>query len=62
VLERGRPAVEVPIVERDALTSNDVVEGPAIVEEYASTTVLWPGDVLRRSETGELLVRVGAQR
>ncbi len=59
--ERARAVVEVPIIERDELRVGDEVKGPAIVEEYASTTVLWRGDALRRSETGELLVAVGGE-
>ena len=34
------------------------IEGPAVVEEYASTTVLFPGDRLTVAETGELLITV----
>ena len=62
VFARNSAPLDVAIVERDELRVGDEIEGPAIVEEYASTTVLWPGDVVRRSETGELLVTVGAER
>jgi N-methylhydantoinase A len=62
VFARNSAPLDVAIVERDELRVGDEIEGPAIVEEYASTTVLWRGDVGRRSETGELLVTVGAER
>jgi hypothetical protein len=29
-----------------------------VVEEYASTTVMFPGDVAEVAETGELLIEV----
>jgi hypothetical protein len=35
------------------------VRGPAIVWEYASTTVLFAGDELTVAESGELLIRIG---
>jgi N-methylhydantoinase A len=62
VLYRNEPPVQVPVIERESLRSSEVIEGPAIIEEYASTTLVWPGDVLQRSETGELVINVGAKR
>jgi hypothetical protein len=33
--------------------------GPCVIEEYASTTVLFEGDTAEVAETGELLIEVG---
>jgi N-methylhydantoinase A len=46
------------IYRRDRLTPDMTLEGPAAVEEYASTTVLFPGDRVRVADTGELIVSV----
>jgi N-methylhydantoinase A len=35
--------------------------GPALIEEYASTTVLMPGDVLDVDNFGNLVIAVEAQ-
>lgn len=43
---------------REHLAAGEWVEGPAVIEEYASTTVLFPGDRARVAETGELVVDV----
>ena len=46
------------VYRRDKLTPAVAIEGPAVIEEYASTTVLFPGDKLRVADTGELIVTV----
>jgi len=43
---------------RERLAPDMTIEGPAVIEEYASTTVLFPGDRLRVAPTGELIVTV----
>jgi N-methylhydantoinase A len=43
---------------RERLAPDATIEGPAVIEEYASTTVLFPGDRVRVAETGELIVTV----
>jgi N-methylhydantoinase A len=43
--------VDAEIYHRDALEPGFSAAGPAVVEEYGSTTVVWPGD---RFEVGEL--------
>jgi N-methylhydantoinase A len=45
---------------RESLAAGETVEGPAVIEEYASTTVLFPGDRARVADTGELVVDVRA--
>ena len=59
VLDDPRQPIDCPIYDRDRLAPCQAVDGPAIVEEYASTTVLLPGDVARPSPSGELIVAVG---
>jgi N-methylhydantoinase A len=59
VLDDPRGPIDCPIYDRDRLTPGQAIEGPAIVEEYASTTVLLPGDVARPAPSGELIVAVG---
>ena len=43
--------VDAQIYNRDALVPGFSAAGPAVIEEYGSTTVVWPGD---RFEIGEL--------
>ena len=48
------------VYDRDALASGFKAEGPAIIEEYGSTTVVWPGD---RFEIGPLQeIRINCNR
>jgi N-methylhydantoinase A len=49
-------AVDCPVYSRDALGAGAQFTGPALVSEYGSTTVLFPGDDLRVAETGELII------
>ncbi|MEM3944175.1 MAG: hydantoinase/oxoprolinase family protein [Thermofilaceae archaeon] len=52
--------VETPVYRRESLPVGFVGEGPAIVEEYSSTTVVPPGWEFSVGNLGELrLVRVG---
>jgi len=46
---------------REALLAGNVVHGPAIIEEYASTLVLYQNDVAEVSKLGHLLVKVGGR-
>jgi len=49
------------VFQRSGLGKGDVVDGPAIVEEYTSTTVLHPGDRLAVGDHGELVVSVARE-
>jgi len=44
--------VECPIFERGELSPADVIEGPAVIEELDSTTLVHPGQVLTVGERG----------
>jgi N-methylhydantoinase A len=52
-------AVDCPIYRRESLASSERIDGPAVVQEYASTTVLFPEDCAEVAPSGELLIRVG---
>ena len=52
-------AVGTPTYARDELRAGNRIEGPALIEEYASTTVVLPGDKLRVDEYGNLVIEVG---
>lgn len=43
---------------RPRLSPGDTVEGPAVIEEPTSTTLLWEGDVATVAPTGDLIVEV----
>ncbi len=50
-----------PTYRRDALAAGNRIAGPALVEEYASTTVLMPHDVLEVDTFGNLVIAVAGQ-
>lgn len=50
--------VDCPTFKREFLTPGFKMTGPAVVQEYASTTVLFPGDTLIVADTGELLITI----
>jgi N-methylhydantoinase A len=52
-------AVRTAIFRRDRLGVGATVEGPSIVEEAATTTVVLPGDRLDVHPSGSLLIHVG---
>lgn len=48
--------IECPVYSRDSLPPGAEFTGPALVSEYGSTTVLFPGDDLTVAGTGELII------
>lgn len=52
--------IETTIYDRDKLGPGATISGPAVVQEYASTTVLFPGDEMVVSPSGEMIVTIGA--
>ncbi|HKT17848.1 MAG TPA: hydantoinase/oxoprolinase family protein [Stellaceae bacterium] len=52
--------LETLILDRAALAPGFSGEGPAIIEEYGSTTVILPGDRFAIGERGEIRILVGA--
>lgn len=51
--------VATKVYTRDALRPGHSFEGPALVEEHASTTVVQPGDRLEVDAYGNLLIAIG---
>ncbi len=56
---RFRPT---PTYRRPVLLAGNRIAGPALIEEYASTTVLMPGDLLEVDAFGNLVIAVGGGR
>ncbi|MBL8377876.1 MAG: hydantoinase/oxoprolinase family protein [Burkholderiales bacterium] len=54
--------VETPVYVRDRLRAGNLIAGPALVEEHASTTVVQPGDQLVVDELGNLQIAIGSER
>jgi len=50
---------DTPVYARDTLAAGTRIEGPALIEEYASTTVMLPGDRLTVDNFGNLVIEVG---
>jgi len=50
---------EAALVERDRLALEEAVTGPAIVEEAASTTVVYPGQRAWADRIGNLVIETG---
>jgi N-methylhydantoinase A len=51
-----------PTYARAALAAGNRISGPALIEEHASTTVLWPGDKLAVDRYRNLLITVAGGR
>jgi N-methylhydantoinase A len=60
--EAGGEPVNAPVYARDDLAGGDVVRGPALIEEYASTTVVFAGDTVTVADGLELVVDVHGRR
>jgi N-methylhydantoinase A len=58
--DAGGP-VACPVYRRDELPAGAKLVGPALVSEYGSTTLVFPGDRLAVAETGELIITVGSE-
>ena len=46
-------------IDRTKLLQSNVIAGPAIIEEAASTTVVEPGDTVTVNEFGHLVMALG---
>jgi N-methylhydantoinase A len=58
-LRERNKRMDYPVYDRSLLFSSDRVEGPAIIEEPTSTTIIHAGDVLKVGEYGELIIDIG---
>ncbi len=54
-------AIETAIYDRDGLARGFAAEGPAVIEEYGSTTLLWPGDRFEIGGMGEIRIECGQE-
>jgi N-methylhydantoinase A len=54
--------VSTPVFKRASLRSGNRVNGPALIEEHASTAVVQPGDVLTVDGFGNLQILIGSER
>jgi N-methylhydantoinase A len=57
----GKDFVATPTFARAALLAGNRIKGPALIEEHASTTVLWPGDRLSVDPYGNLVITIGSR-
>jgi N-methylhydantoinase A len=53
-----RPA-DCAVYHRDMLPAGTEISGPALIQEYASTTVMFEGDRCKVAKTGELVITLG---
>ncbi len=58
-LADSRKPVKCPIYDRESLPPGYKVQGPAVVEEYATTTFLSHGDAAMVCPLGEMIITVG---
>jgi N-methylhydantoinase A len=61
VFFRGHGFVDATIVRRAALASGEAIEGPALLEEEGSTTLVAPGMRVERHPHGSLIITTEAQ-
>jgi N-methylhydantoinase A len=47
---------DTAIYDRNTLESGFKADGPAVIEEYGSTTVVWPGDSFEVGSMGEMRI------
>jgi N-methylhydantoinase A len=50
--------VDTPTLDRASLLAGNRIAGPALIEEYASTTVVHPGDVVAVDAFGNLVIDI----
>ena len=50
--------VETAIIDRRSISAQDIVTGPAVIEDPDSTTLILPGDKVRIHEQGHLVIEV----
>ena len=50
--------IETNIIDRRSISSTDTLSGPAIIEDTDCTTVVLPGDIVRKHEMGHLVIEV----
>jgi N-methylhydantoinase A len=56
-VEEG-PSQECPVYDRASLASGDIVQGPAVIAQHDSTTVVLPGQAARAHPGGSILIEL----
>jgi len=59
VLYEGFGWLDTKVYDREELSAGSVIQGPAIVEESSSSTVMYPGQTLTVDEYGNLIINTG---
>jgi N-methylhydantoinase A len=54
--------LDAQVYERTALAPGFKADGPALIEEYGSTTLIWAGDRFEIGELGEIRVTIAGNR
>jgi N-methylhydantoinase A len=57
-LENAERFEDCPVYLRETLAAGVEIEGPALIEEYGSTTVMFAGDRAKISDTGEIIIQL----
>ena len=57
----GRGDLETAVFDRSRLLADNIIDGPAVIEEDAATTVVEPGDQVRVNQFGHLVMTLGAE-
>jgi N-methylhydantoinase A len=52
--------VDCPVYQRDKLFAGARIDGPALIQEHGTTTVLFERDTCTMAASGELIISVGA--
>jgi N-methylhydantoinase A len=61
-LSGGRKVAACPVYQRRDLGAGTRIDGPALIQEHGTTTVLFKGDRCKVALSGELIVAVGGGR
>ncbi len=61
LFRHGHGTLDAQVYDRTALAPGFKGEGPALIEEYGSTTLIWPGDRFEVGELGEIRITIGAE-
>jgi N-methylhydantoinase A len=59
VMFEGHGALSAKLFDRAMLRAGNMIQGPAIIEELASTTVVEPGDTVTVNRYGHLVMKLG---
>ena len=54
--------LKAKIYRRETLSAGAAINGPALIQEHGTTTVLFENDLCRLADTGELIITVGGTR